>query len=159
MNTDRILSIVKTKLAESGVFVDIEGTGHRVECRAVGCVHEAAYRAEWDGGNWTVSLVTPDRWLSESIEADLMHTGDDIAELLEDELVNLGISLRPEVQHFRSEDLLYTFRSRVEEGSPCRPTDRADDPDSVAERIFTWLTAYESCFRELGDVSHSDGDS
>ena len=34
--------------------------------------------------------MTKDRWLSESIEGDLEHTGDELEELFEEELVELN---------------------------------------------------------------------
>ena len=51
-------------------------------------------------------------WLSESIESDLMHSGDKLDELIEEELVDQGeepghISF----EHFRSDDMLFTFRT------------------------------------------------
>src|SRR5688500_979912 len=87
----------------------------------------AKYREEQRGGRWQVALVTKDRWLSESIEADFMHHGDPIEELLEEELVDQGYTVAGdgmpggprraasgrsiEVKHFRSEDMMYTFQS------------------------------------------------
>ncbi|MBL1217688.1 MAG: hypothetical protein D8M59_09355 [Planctomycetes bacterium] len=150
MNTEQILSNLVARLGQSDLFLNATATSDRIECQAAGCVGEAQYRAEWDGSQWWVSLVTADRWLSESIEADLMHTGDAIEELLEDELVDLGLSGRPAVEHYRSDDLLYTFRSRV------GGADETPDAAETADRVFTWLSAYEACFRELGDVAQSD---
>jgi len=88
-----------------------------------------------------VSLVTPSRWLSESIESDLVEHGDDLGELVEDELVELGYEgqgLPPTFQHYRSPDLLYTFRTPI--------------PAPGAETATTWMRAYEQAFRRLGDM-------
>lgn len=80
-----------------------------------------------------------------------MHHGDPIEELVEEELVELSSEPRgtrrdraaierPTVQHFRSDDLLYTFRTPL-----------AGDPPS-ADEATRYLLAYEAAFRELGDV-------
>ena len=36
-------------------------------------------------------MLTKDRWLSESIEAEVMHHGDSLEELIEEELIDLGL--------------------------------------------------------------------
>ena len=89
-----------------------------------------------------------DRWLSESIETDLVHTGDKLDELLEDELVDLGWTHgRLPFEHFRSDDLLFTFRTPI------------DLARCGASEVATVLLAYERCFRELGDMDGSDEDA
>ncbi|HVP73959.1 MAG TPA: hypothetical protein VMS30_09495, partial [Phycisphaerales bacterium] len=99
---------------------------------------------------WSVSLVTPNRWLSESIEADLMHHGDPIEELIEEELVDLGWQEDAlPVKHFRSDDMLYTFVSPV-------PIPAGQAEDDAVKRATTCLLAYEAAFRELGDMSGGD---
>jgi hypothetical protein len=102
-------------------------------------------------------MATPDRWLSESIEADLMHTGDPIEELIEDELVELGHDPKrdgamPAVRHFRSDDRLYTFENLV----PCGHALASGDVDGAAAIAGRYLLAYEAAFRELGDMSGGD---
>ena len=95
-------------------------------------------------GRWFVSLFTKDRWLSESIEAELMHAGDSLEELVEEELVELGVSVgEVSIQHYRDEHLQYVFRS---------PLPREVTPEEAA----LWLLAYEATFRELGDMSTSE---
>ena len=70
-----------------------------------------------------------------------MHSGDSLEELLEEELVDLGADTSVVlVQHFRSEDMLYTFRSTL-------------PPASTPDDVLTWLLAYEATFRELGDMT------
>lgn len=74
-----------------------------------------------------------------------MHTGDDVEELLEEELVEQGLEAsRPAVEHFRSDDRLFTFRS------PVAP----ENADTAAR----WLLAYEACFRQLGDMAGDSDD-
>lgn len=166
---DTYLSAIQDAAERAGVFGSIERGAEMLRCAAPAAGAEAWYRVRREGDDagaagagstgtsssgaspgtgspkpgarWWVELVTPDRWLSESVEADLMHHGDPIEELVEEELVELGAPAgRPQVQHFRSDDLLYTFRSPL-----------AGDPPSVDETMRL-LLAYEAAFRELGDI-------
>jgi len=136
----------------AGVFGAVEVDGARLVCAAKASAEPAAYRVEPDGGRLWVALVMKDRWLSESIEADLMHTGDKLEELLEDELVDQGYT-GPALgfEHFRSEDKLFTFRSALPVDAA--RADAARDGDTVAK----CLLAYEACFRNLGDMNAGGG--
>ncbi|HMN95251.1 MAG TPA: hypothetical protein PKC43_02690 [Phycisphaerales bacterium] len=139
--TESFLASVRDAAIRAGVFGAIEMVGPMLRCAAPAAAAEAWYRLRREEGRWWVELVTPDRWLSESVESDLMHYGDPIEELIEEELVNLGGRAgRPQVQHFRSEDLLYTFRT---------PLDGDPPSEESASRL---LLAYEAAFRELGDI-------
>jgi hypothetical protein len=125
----------------------------RLVCTASASAAPAAYRVELgeDGRVW-VSLVTADRWLSQSIEADLVHTGDKLEDLREEELTDLAIAIpaaaggvsRPVFEHFRSQDRLFTFRSPV-------PLKGIDAP-AAADVAALWLLGYEATFRRLGDM-------
>lgn len=142
---------VSRRAASAGVFGEISVKEGQLVCRALASAAAASYRLLADGGRLWVSLVMSDRWLSESIEADLMHTGDKIEELIEEELVELGLHGGPvAVEHFRSDDLLFTFRSPVPVS-----LQQAATPEA-AERAGTCLLAYEACFRNLGDMSAGD---
>lgn len=150
------LDEVRGAAERAGVFGVVECHGEMLRASAPKAAAEAWYRlrrghSAGDGAAWHVEFVTPDRWLSESIEADLMHHGDPIEELVEEELIERSAeargtrreraaSARPIVQHFRSDDLLYTFRTPL-----------AGDPPDAAEAT-RYLLAYEAAFRELGDV-------
>lgn len=137
---------------EAGVFGSVEERGGMIECAAKEAAAPAWYRVEVEGDRAAVSLVMADRWLSHSIEADLLHTGDKMEDLLDEELVELGVKhggrevqgLR--VEHYRSEDKLFTFRTplpwKVEEMTP--------------ETLAGCLLAYEACFRGLGDMEAGD---
>jgi hypothetical protein len=93
-----------------------------------------------------VCLQTADRWLSQSIEQDLVHTGDKMDELVEEEMVDLGYSgPRLRVEHFRSEDKLFTFRSPL-------PAELSASADAAALALL----GYEACFRRLGDMEGGD---
>lgn len=150
MATD-LLPDVHARAAEADVFGEITVDGHRLQAVARDAAAPAFYRVDVEGGPaggsgavW-VSLVTADRWLSESIEADLMHSGDKLEELIEEELVDLGEDAGGggiSFEHFRSDDMLFTFRTKV--------------PGQDPERIARYLLAYEACFRNLGDMSEGE---
>lgn len=139
---------VARRAAESGVFGPVGVKDGMLVCEAKSSAAPAEYRLSVDEGKVWVSLVTADRWLSQSIEADLMHTGDKLEDLLGEELADQGYSgdALP-FQHYRSEEKLFTFRSPL-------PLDAEPDAgDTAAVELATrCLLAYEACFRRLGDV-------
>ncbi|MFG0283020.1 MAG: hypothetical protein ACF8R7_01235 [Phycisphaerales bacterium JB039] len=143
-----LLARLRSIASEAGVFGDIVLEGHRLQCEAADAGAPAFYRVDLEPDAVWVSLVTEDRWLSESIESDLMHSGDKLEELIEEELVDQGEEPGPvSFEHFRSEDMLFTFRTRV----PARSA-------SSAAGVGRYLLAYEACFRNLGDMSASGDD-
>ncbi|MBZ0170882.1 MAG: hypothetical protein K8E66_00735 [Phycisphaerales bacterium] len=151
MTRDAFFNTIKTAAEDAGVFERARVHGDLLECEASGSAEPAAYRVSFEGGSIWVSLVTENRWLSESIEADLMHTGDKLEELLEEELADLGYEgPTPAFEHFRSEKMLFTFRTAVPGGD--EPLD-----ESKAETTVQVLLGYEACFRELGDMSEDEG--
>ena len=100
--------------------------------------------AEGDRG-LVVRFETPDRWLSESVEADLYNSSDSLDELLEESLDELewpvdDVSITP-FRHYRSDDLKYVFEHAI----PAH-----GDPEDTAG---TWILGYEATFHELGDVA------
>ena len=151
VSTNAILESLQAHANSSGVFAGTEIVDDVLRCKARDIECEAWYLLEptADGDGLTVLLATPDRWLSESIESDLVHSGDDMEELLDEELLDLGCpisSTQPtKIEHYRSDDRLYTFRSTIPNGS---------DEDT----ILKWLLAYEATFHELGDMSGEDND-
>ena len=86
---DSFLELIRDRAAKEGVFGEIEIVTDRVACAAMQSAEPAFYRVVCEQGDCCVELVTEDRWLSESIEADLMHHGDPIEELIEEELAEL----------------------------------------------------------------------
>ena len=116
-------------------------------CEAKNSAEPAWYRVSVvDDAVW-ISLETADRWLSGSIEADLVNTGDKLDELIEEEVVDLGhVDAKVSFEHLRSDDKLYIFRSKL--------TTPMDDP-KCAEHAGIWLLGYELVFRELGDMDES----
>jgi hypothetical protein len=138
-----LLEKAAAKCRGANVFGTVSVGQGVLSCAAKASAAEAFFRLSWDGKPW-VSLVTKDRWLSQSIEADLVHTGDKLEELLAEELADLDYTgPAPAFEHFRSEDKLFTFRSVV-------PV-RVGDP-GAADVCATFMLAYEACFRRLGDM-------
>ncbi|MDX2132277.1 MAG: hypothetical protein SFY69_09510 [Planctomycetota bacterium] len=125
--------------------------GDRVVLDAIGASARAWYRLDPVKTLPAVSLVTPDRYLSQSIEQDLVHTGDALSELLEEELVDLGFAeatgLSPSlpVEHFRDEAKLFTFRTIL-------PRETAVLDERTARACVLALRAYDATFRRLGDM-------
>jgi len=141
-----VLGRVAVRAERAGVFGAVKASSERLACEAAASAEPAWYQLAWADGALWVSLVTADRWLSESIEADLMHTGDTLEELLEEELVDLGYQgPGPTFQHYRSDDMLFTFRT------PVYLPDGIEAP-SAAEAAAIHLLGYEACFRGLGDM-------
>ena len=142
---DRVAGVART----SDCFGDVLLQGNTLRCAAKEAAAAAWYTVQHEGGGWCVSLSTADRWLSESIETDLLHFGDPIEELIEEELVELGgAGPVPAPKHFRADDRSYVFVSRVPEA--------AGDANHVAGLVGKWLLAYEAAFRNLGDMSGSE---
>lgn len=140
-----ILEHAADRARSSGLFGEVR-VGDMLEAAALASAEPAFFRLFMDGGRLWVSLVTANRWLSQSIEADLVHTGDKLDELLHEELVDLGYSGSPvPFEHFRSEDKLFTFRSVV-------PVNTAAPTQADKETAAIFLLAYEACFRPLGDM-------
>ena len=148
-----LLESVRGRAEEADVFGEVSVTEGRLTAPARDAASPAEYRlAALDDGLW-VSLVTADRWLSGSIEADLMNSSDSLSELLEEELADLGFDGDgPAYEHYRSDDMLFTFRSRV-------PVDANDptSPKSIDNACF-FLLGYEITFRSLGDMTAEDED-
>ncbi|MCC6284950.1 MAG: hypothetical protein IT439_06545 [Phycisphaerales bacterium] len=138
---DALLADVHRRLEAADVFGDLERRGEALVARARASAEPAHYTLAHEGGAWWASLAMADRWLSESIETDLVQSGDSITELLEDELVELDLDdPAPKVEHFRSEARLFTFRARV--------------PGQVTpDRLARFMLAFEACFSHLGDMS------
>lgn len=145
------LNEVARRAKDAGVFGHIEISPDRVQCAALASSAPAWYRVEVQNAQLWVSLVTSDRYLSQSIELDLVHTGDKLEELLEEELVDLGHNAGTlRFEHFRSDDKLFTFRSPL----PIQPA--ALSSRESAHFAATCLLAYEACFRRLGDMAAND---
>ena len=136
------------RLRTCGQFASVEATDDEIRCRARDVESEAYYFLRRSDRGLVVGFETPDRWLSESVEADLYHSSDSLDELLEEALDELEwpVDSVPveRFRHYRSEDLRYVFE---------HPVPDHGDPNETAG---TWLLAYEATFHELGDVAGED---
>ncbi len=135
---------------EADVFAKVRRNDEALSCKARGIESEAWYRVEVGPKHdvvW-VGLFTPDRWLSESIEAELMHTGDKLEELLEDELIEQGFETKLPVEHFRDDQLRYVFRSPV-----ALPIGEKLEGPEMVDIVGKTLLAYEAMFSQIGDMA------
>lgn len=151
--TAAILGSVAESARAMGVFGEVTvvstGSGGRVTACARASAAPAEYRVEIENGEACVGVFTADRWLSHSVEADLLNTGDDLEELLEEELVEVGYAGKaPSIDHYRNDEKMFAFRSKT--------GIRLSEADAE-EKIRLVLRAYEACFRHLGDM-HQDGE-
>jgi len=128
----------RAKRAEVFESVDCQDKG--LVCQARDVESEAFYKVTFEQASgepavW-VGLYTADRWLSESIEADLLHSGDKMDELLEEELVELGYEDGGlAIEHFRDDAKVYVFRTKL----PITPGQTLADPaviEKTAGRVF-----------------------
>lgn len=151
-----MLEYVAARARDSGVFGEVVKRGSMLEAAAKVSAAPACYRLFIDGGRVWVSLATADRYLSQSIEQDLVHTGDKLPELLEEELVDLGFpglghsSSLLAVEHFRDAEKLFTFRTALPIELNRLTEKSAQDTAAVG------LLAYEACFRRLGDMESGE---
>jgi hypothetical protein len=133
----------------AGVFGGVRVEGGRVVCDALASAEPAFYSVSEEGGRTWVALQTPARYLSQSIEADLMFTGDKVSDLVHEEMVDQGyaevVPGAPElpVEHFRSAEKLYTFRSALPEVAG----------EHAVRLALVALLGYEAAFRALGDMT------
>ena len=135
---------------DAGVFGDVLIDSRGVCCQAKNSAEPAFYRVEAVGDQVWISMETEDRWLSGSIEGDLVNTGDKLDELIEEEVVDLGHhDAKVSFDHFRSPELMYVFRSRL--------STAIEDP-KAADHALIWLLGYEIVLRELGDMDDTQED-
>ena len=147
-----LLDAVAASARRAGVFAGVVVQPGTVVCDAKASAAPAQYRITFEGGpqggKVYAEVTTADRWLSHSIEADLLNTGDKLEELIDEELVELGAApLHAKVEHFRNDAKLFVFRSAL----PMSPSHAEEHASAMlAARA---LLAYEACFSKLGDMS------
>ncbi|MFI4870674.1 MAG: hypothetical protein ACIARQ_02590 [Phycisphaerales bacterium JB061] len=150
VSLDQIVAIAKDRAEKAGVFQSVQPQDGGLVCQAQGSAEEAHYRLMPRDGGLVVSLDMADRWQSESIESTLMHTGDKLEELLDEELAELGYEGdEPTYRHFRNDAMLFVFETPV-------PIEGLDT-EQAGERASQFLLGYEACFRQLGDMD-AEGD-
>lgn len=145
-----VLDAALKPLTDSGVFAQVARTDHGLRCDAMHVEEECYYAlTQHEDGTVWVGWYSPDRWISGSIEGDLVHTGDKIDELLEEELVDQGLSLSIPLEHYRNDDKLFVFQGKLD-----LPADAAQATDTVVKVLL----AFQACFFELGDMSPGEDD-
>lgn len=144
---------VGDRVREARVFAKVRRNDDALLCRAMHTESEAYYFARVADKHDMVyvGVYTPDRWLSESIEADLLHKGDKLEDLLEEELCDQGFEGRLPMEHFRDEQKLYVFQSPV-----FLPKGERLDGEGMVDRVTEVLLSYEAMFRQLGDMAPAD---
>ncbi len=142
-----LLNQIAQQAKQSKRFQSVSCHDDRLHCQARDVESDAYYLIEpgEESGSVFVGLYTSDRWLSESIESDLMHLGESMDELLEEELVEMGITQSLQIHHFRDDHKFYVFRSSVKLQAPAN--------GDVSDYLTRILLSFEACFRELGDMS------
>ncbi|MBL8744977.1 MAG: hypothetical protein JNK58_01330 [Phycisphaerae bacterium] len=140
----RLLDEVVRLATESRAFASVQRRGASVHCVAL-TNEEAAYEATSEADGVFVAWVSPNRYLSQSIEADLMWTGDDLMDLIEEELADEGCTDHPlgRIEHFRDAEKRFTFRSRVRAGAD-------------AALVVKCLVALAKTFSQLGDMKDEE---
>lgn len=143
---------VRRRAETAGVFDSVTVRDGQLVCAASGSGAPADYLVvEAEGRVW-VMLRTLDRWLSQSIEQDLMHTGDKMEELIEEELADQGYEgVCGKVEHFRDDEKRFVFRT----AAPIREQATAQEVAAVAG---VFLLALEAAFRPLGDMEAGNDD-
>ena len=149
----RLMSETARRARETGQFADVEDHGSLVACQC-SSQPNAWFRIETNegGSSLSVTWVSADRYLSQSIEAELMWTGDDLDDLIDEERVDQGFDRGPfgPVEHHRNDEKLFTFRSAI-------PIDlERVDPNRDAADLVKCLCCYEAAFRDLGDMTPDD---
>ena len=143
MSTVLTSSKLVERLRQSGRFASVESVNDEIRCQAAEV--DAHYVLAKGERGLMVRFETPDRWLSESIEADLYNSSDSLDELLEESLDELewpvdDVPITP-FRHYRSDDLKYVFEHPI------------PDHGEGEETAATWILGYEATFHELGDVA------
>jgi len=148
-----LLRKIADRAEKSEAFASVEADDESVACRYIDEDVDAEFRLEWTEIGLEVCMKTPDRWLSQSVEADLVNSGDDLEELVDEELVDLGWGEGPlPSRHYRDDERLYVFASPV-------PIEDGDvSGDQAVEVATACLLAYERAFAQLGDFAGGDED-
>ncbi len=155
---DTLLKEVRIRADASGVFGPTSMINGWLSCPAKFSAEPAEYRLGVAEGVFWIALVTRDRWLSESIESDLVDNGDDAADLIDEEARSRGFAGEAlEVSHFRDDQKWYTFRSPVP--ITVHPDGDVKATPANIDTAFIILMTYQDVFSELGDMSENGVES
>lgn len=154
LDLPKALAAVAAEARASKLFGGVTVDDGCLSCAAPAAAAPAFYEVRPEGTQLWVALVTEDRYLSQSIEQDLVHSGDKLGDLLSDELIDVEHPnpVAPKVEHFRDGQKRFTFRSAV----PL--ADLASGPAEAARRLWLTLRAYEACFSPLGGMRAASED-
>lgn len=146
------LESIAAMVRESGLFGGVSVHPGHLRAEAASSEEPAEYRLFIEQEHPWVGLVTAARYLSQSIEQTLVISGDKAGDLLRDELIDVGQMQSvqeplPVVEHFRSSDKLYTFRTPLPFPAEHLATSQGQ------ESAFNWLLAYRATFDELGGMA------
>lgn len=135
-------------------FDTAQRVGDVVTCHAHGTVDEAQFCIEVDDEGVWLTWASVDRYLSQSIEAELTYTGDDIDDMVDEEIVDAGWNLgklTPNT-HYRDEDMRFVFRWKT--GITAADLDAGTHAPTFANALAGMVEA----FVELGDMVPGDDD-
>ncbi len=147
------LTAAALSLRAMGAFGAVELRPPGLWARARDAEAEAWYRIEIAGENLTACWCTPDRYLSQSIEAELTWTHDDLDDMLDEELDDVGWNcgkLTP-LKHYRDDEQLFVFRAEL-------PIDRNELNAGHGEALAKCLLGFNQVFQELGDMQGDAGE-
>lgn len=142
------LDAAATSLREGRAFARLDVRAPGLWAHPAGTDADAFYRIELTGaGQVWASWCSPDRYVSQSIEAELMWSRDDLDDMLDEELIDLGWDagrLKP-LKHFRDDDQLFVFRAQL-------PLNAGALVAGDGENLARCLMAFDRVFSELGDM-------
>ena len=161
----QLIDAVASDAEALDLFESVETREDRVICYADGPESPAWYAIRFDHvvaagaydegeeveASVTLSWNSKDRYLSQSIESDLVYTGDDLDDMLDEELVDLGWSrgrLDP-FKHYRDEEETFVFVF-------CLPLKQSKLTPNDAADLVKCLQAADLVFSELGDMAEDD---
>lgn len=149
-----IFSETARQAQAAGAFAEVAIEGGAVSCRDP-IQPEASFRIESEGDRLFVSWASADRYLSQSIEAELSWTGDDLDDLIDEEAAAQRWGGPPlgRVEHFRDESRRFVFRSMI----PAIGNEQGHERAAAA--LVGLLLAYQAAFRYLGDMKAEAGKS
>ncbi len=153
-NASAFLDELATRLKAHDRFDSAERKGHLVTAHATGTPEEAQFCVEVDDAGVWFTWATENRYLSQSIEASLMFSGDDLDDMVDEEIVDTGWNLGKLVPntHCRDEDMRFVFRWKT----PIGP--KAIDAKDHAPHFANALAGVVEAFVELGDMSEDEDD-
>lgn len=150
--TERLLAETGRLARSSGAFAEVEVRPGRVECRDP-IQPDALFRIDASDEGLCVCWASPNRYLSQSIEAELRWTRENIDDLMDEELSDQGYRRRVgRMTHFRDSDKHFVFRWGIP-GEPGSLSAERDAPD-----LLRCLLACQAAFRTLGDMKEPEED-